>query len=478
MSPARLPEGADSLPEGQGRRPKGAPLSLQRRLMLYLLLSAPLVWLMAVAVSVNRAQHDVNELFDSELIRLARQVQVMLVPAAGNAKAPAAVVRGAGIGEADLSDFAIAVWDAGGQLYLADREGGELPRRPGTAGFVSEQLHGELWRVYYLPSAGGDWLVAAGQKAYERDELVYDLTISQVLPWLLVLPLLLAALAWAVRRALAPVVAIANDLEQRDAANLQPLPVQAAPAELTPLLHAINAQFARVDALLTRERRFTADAAHEMRTPLAVLRAQWDVVRRARDEHERGEAQARFSAGLERMDRLVTQMLALSRVDSRAAAAQAVPWEHDVDWPVVVGQAMSECLPLAERRRIEFACEWPPVPREALPLLGDAELLAVMLRNLLDNAARYAPPGTLVTVRFSRDRLEVENAGAALEPAELERLGERFRRPVGQQESGSGLGISIVQRIAALHGLAVRFGPREDGTGMKVVVRFAAAASS
>ncbi|MDA8341672.1 MAG: wax ester/triacylglycerol synthase family O-acyltransferase, partial [Actinomycetota bacterium] len=111
--------------------------------------------------------------------------------------------------------------------------------------------------------------------------------------------------------ALAPVVAIAGELEQRDAANLKPLPVQAAPAELTPLLHAINTQFARIDALLTRERRFTADAAHEMRTPLAVLRAQWDVVRRARDEPERAQAQARFSAGLDRMYRLVTQMLAL-----------------------------------------------------------------------------------------------------------------------------------------------------------------------
>jgi len=448
-------------------------LSLQRRLMLYLLVAAPLVWLMAVAVSVNRAQHDVNELFDSELIRLARQVQVVLGDGAGNAKGSGAVPDAAAIGEADLSDFAIAVWDERGQLYLADREGGELPRRPDASGFVTEQLNGQLWRVYYLASARGGWLVAAGQKTYERDELVYDLTISQVLPWLLVLPLLLAVLAWAVRRALAPVVAIASDLEQRDAANLEPLPVDRAPAELAPLLHAINAQFARMDALLTRERRFTADAAHEMRTPLAVLRAQWDVVRRARDERERGAAQARFSAGLDRMDRLVTQMLALSRVDSRAAAAQSAPWDREVDWPAVMEQAISECLPLAERRRIEFACEWPPVPREALPLLGDAELLAVMLRNLLDNAARYAPEGTLVTVRFARDRLAVENAGARLEAAELERLGERFRRPGGQQESGSGLGISIVQRIAALHGLAVRFGPREDGTGMKVVVGFA-----
>jgi len=455
-------------------RPKGAPVSLQRRLMLYLLVAAPLVWLMAVAVSVNRAQRDVNELFDSELIRLARQVQVVLAHDGGNATPPEGVDKASAIGEADLRDFAIAVWDAQGRLYLADREGGELPRRLDAAGFISQPLRGELWRVYYLQSPGGEWLVAAGQKAYERDELVYDLTISQVLPWLLVLPLLLAALAWAVRRALAPVVAVAGELQHREASDLRPLAANGAPAELTPLLTAINAQFARVDALLKRERRFTADAAHEMRTPLAVLRAQWDVVRRARDERERADAQARFSAGLDRMDRLVTQMLALSRVDSREVA----PLEREVDWPAVAEQAISECLPLAERRRIEFACEWPPGRREALPLMGDAELLAVMLRNLLDNAARYAPTGTLVTVRFSPDRVEVENAGAALEPAELERLGERFRRPGGQQESGSGLGISIVQRIAALHGLAVRFGPRADGTGMKAAVTFADARPS
>jgi len=452
-------------------------MSLQRRLMLYLLVAAPLVWLMAVAVSVNRAQRDVNELFDSELIRLARQVQVVLARDGGTANPAEGVDKASAIGEADLRDFAIAVWDAQGRLYLADREGGELPRRLDTAGFISQHLHGELWRVYYLQSPGGQWLVAAGQKAYERDELVYDLTISQVLPWLLVLPLLLAALAWAVRRALAPVVAVAGELQHREASDLRPLAARGAPAELMPLLNAMNAQFARVDALLTRERRFTADAAHEMRTPLAVLRAQWDVVRRARDEGERADAQARFSAGLDRMDRLVTQMLALSRVDSRAADAQAASWDREVDWPAVVEQAMSECLPLAERRRIEFACEWPPERREALPLLGDAELLAVMLRNLLDNAARYAPPGTLVTVHFTRDRLEVENAGAALAPAELERLGERFRRPGGQQESGSGLGISIVRRIAALHRLAVSFGPRGDGTGMKVALTFADARS-
>ena len=450
-------------------------MSLQRRLMLYLLLSAPLIWLMAVAVSINRAQHDVNELFDTELIRLARQVQVML----GNERTGATPAGGlpasaTAVGEADLRDFAIAVWDRQGQLFLADREGGELPRRTEAAGFVTERLNGEQWRVYYLHSATGEWLVAAGQKAYERDELVFDLTLSQIVPWLLVLPLLLLVLAWAVRRALAPVLDIAADLQQRPAADLKPVRAPDAPTELAPLLDAINRQFGRIDALLTRERRFTADAAHEMRTPLAVLRAQWDVVRRARDEGERMQAQAGFAAGLDRMDRLVTQMLALSRVESGAAANDAGGPKPEVDWRALVEQAVSDCLPLAERRRIEFDCEWPGDPREALPLFGDAELLTVMLRNLLDNAARYAPEGSLVTMRFSRDRLEIENPGATMEPDQRERLGERFRRPSGQQESGSGLGVSIVQRIAELHGLEVRFGPRDDGSGMKVVLTFGA----
>jgi two-component system, OmpR family, sensor histidine kinase QseC len=454
-------------------------MSLQRRLMLYLLLAAPLVWGLALLVSVQRAQRDVNELFDTELIRLARQVQVVVTDNRDGVQPPLPPVTQAGsTGEADLRDFAIAVWDAQGRLFLSDREGGELPRRPHATGFVSEQLHGELWRMYYLQAPAGKWLIAVGQKAYERDELVFDLTVSQILPWLLVLPVLLGVLAWAVRRALAPVLGIAADLRQREAFDLKPLAARDAPAELMPLLKAINAQFARIDALIARERRFTADAAHEMRTPLAVLRAQWDVVRRAKDDADRKEAQARFSAGLDRMDRLVTQMLAMSRVESRAAAGHAADPRQEVNWPAVVEQAISECLPLAGRRRIEFACEWADDPRNALPVLGDPELLTVMLRNLLDNAARYAPAESLVQIRFTRDRLEVENAGAALEPAELAGLGERFRRPRGLEESGSGLGISIVQRIAALHGLDVAFGPRADGTGMKVVLTFAESAGA
>ncbi|HLS56217.1 MAG TPA: ATP-binding protein [Zeimonas sp.] len=444
-------------------------MSVQRRLLLYLLLGAPVVWAIALLISADRARDEVNELFDTELIRLARQVQVTLSDLAG----PTASAPGLGLsppasgGEADLRDMAVAVWNAEGRLVLNDREGAQLPRDPQAAGFVDMKIGGEPWRVYYLQSPRAEWLVAAGQSVHERDELVWNLVFSQLLPWLLVLPVLLLAMTWAVRRSLAPVRALELELRSRAADALQPVPVDRAPLELRPLLAAMNGLFARIDATLARERRFTADAAHELRTPLAVLRAQWDVLCSATDAAERQRAEARLKAGLDRMDRLVTQMLAMSRLD----ATDRLPATAAVNWHALVEQAISDVLPLAERRRIELGCDWPGGGAPAFPLHGDGELLAVLLRNLLDNAVRYAPEGSTVTLRFDGGGLAIENDGPPLPAETLARLGERFHRFAGQSESGSGLGVSIAQRVAALHGLTLRYRARPDGSGVVVELR-------
>lgn len=455
-------------------------MSLQRRLLLYLLICAPLVWGVALFVSINRARYEVNELFDTELIRLAAQVQATLnFDSSSTGSVSRLPLEGTpDAGDADVQELAIAVWDAKGKLMIADHEGVALPRHPDASGFRNETLDGKTWRVYYLQSSTGEWLVASGQQAQERDEVVYNLTASQIAPWLLVLPALLAAMAWAVRRAISPVHQLATELQARDANDLKRIPDDHAPAELKPLVGAMNGLFARIEDTLDRERRFTADAAHELRTPLAVLRAQWDVVRRSDGAAERAQAEAKLGAGLDRLDRLVTQMLALSRLESPLEASAPLSRATAVHWPTVVEQAIGDCLALAEQRRIELACEWPSPGVEPLPLQGDEHLLTVLLRNLLDNAVRYAPPGTVVTLRFSADRLEIENDGEPLTAEQFARLGERFYRPEGQQAFGSGLGVSIVQRIAALHGLAPTFGPRTDGRGMTVVLRRADAVSA
>jgi two-component system sensor histidine kinase QseC len=447
-------------------------MSIERRLLWLLLICAPLVWALGLGVSVNRAQQEVNELFDTEMIRLSRQVQATLVldpaqvPEVGNATAPAN-----DMGAGDVRDLAIAVWDRTGHLKLADREGVMLPHDPDAAGFRNLVLADHPWRVYYLQSLDGRWLVAAGQKVEEREELVLDLTLGQLFPWLLVLPVLLAVMVWAVRRALAPVRQLARDLGERSADALHPVPDTLVPAELRPMFTAMNGLFTRIESTLARERQFTADAAHELRTPLAVLRAQWDVVRRAASPAERAVAEAKLGAGLDRLDRLVTQMLALARLDRNSLPQPLVA----VDWTALVEAALSDCLPLAGRRSIEFACDGPADGAAVLPLQGEEALLTVMLRNLLDNATRYAPVGSTVQLRLAAEHIEIENPGPALAPDVLQRLGERFYRPEGQDEAGSGLGLSIVRRIAALHGLVVAHGALADGQGVRVSISRAAA---
>ena len=446
-------------------------MSLQRRLLLYLLICAPLVWTIGMLISVSRARHEVNELYDTEMIRLARQIQAMLVSLPpGPARADSALPPQGNAGAAEVSDFTVAVWDAQGRLLNLDGEAAQLTHRPQASGFFDENLDGDRWRVYYLPSAGDGWLVASGQKAYERDELVYSLTLSQLLPWFLVLPVLLLVMAWAVKQALQPVRELSDELRSRAAEDLRPLPDGQAPQELKPLVEAMNGLFTRIDATLARERRFTADAAHELRTPLAVLRAQWDVVRRAASGAERAAAERKLSSGMDRLDRLVTQLLALAGVEARLAMRDDAT--RDVSWPGIVEQAVSDCLPTAERRGVEIECLWPPSKIHPFPLRGDAHLLTMMLRNLLDNAVRYGPPGSVARVSFDADSLVVENDGEPLSDEQLARLGERFYRPEGQQESGSGLGISIVQRIAALHRLDVSFRARDDDRGVRATVRY------
>jgi two-component system sensor histidine kinase QseC len=440
-------------------------MTLQRRLLVLLLAGAPVIWALAVGFALWRAHLEINELFDTQQVRLAQQVAALLPSAQLEGPPRAVPALPAGSGAAELEDLSIAVWNERGDLLLADREGAALPFDAAAEGFVDLKLGAASWRVYYL-RGGGPWRVAVGQATDERSEVLRDLLAGQLLPWLLMLPVLLAVIAAAVRRGLRPVREIAREVQQRRADSLAPLQVGEVPAELRPLLGSMNDLFARIERALEHERRLTADAAHELRTPLAGLRAQWEAAQLATTDAERAQAQARIGEGIERLSRLVSQLLALASAESGSRLVYTAP----VDWHRVVERALSDCLPLLDGTGTEVTVGWP-AQGAPLPLAGDESLLATLLRNLVDNALRYAPPRSLVAVRFSADSLVVEDAGPGLGAEQMARLGDRFYRPPGQAQSGSGLGISIVQRVAQLHGLAVRFANRDDGPGLRVTIR-------
>lgn len=432
-------------------------MTLQRRVMLFLLLSAPLVWFAGLLFGLNRARFEIDELFDTQQVRLARQVLSTLPGAALGALEAARLPPpdSASSGVAEPDSLAIAVWNRQGQLLLTDSEGIYLPYRAEGHGFVNLDIQGQAWRSYYLSPPSGEWLVAVGQEAGERDELVRALLASQLVPWVLTLPLLLLAMAAAVRQALKPVRELAQALEQRASNDLKPLPPQHVPADLLPLVTAMNGMLRRVELTIEHERRFTADAAHELRTPLAALQSQWDAARLVAGQSGRGSsgAEEKISEGLARLSRLVTQMLSLSRLEHHGAFATHSP----IDWPALIERVFSEVLPLAEQGHVELACDWPA--QDGTPVLrqGDSGLLAVMLRNLLDNAVRHTASGGQVRLRLTTDAIEVLDEGPGVAEDQLPRLGERFFRLPDARHTGSGLGLSIVARIAALHGLHCHF---------------------
>ncbi|MDZ7651517.1 MAG: ATP-binding protein [Burkholderiaceae bacterium] len=448
-------------------------MTLRRRLLMLLLAAAPLVWLITLLLTVLIARKEINELFDTQQVRLAQQVLVILPAELAPDGAPherPPPLAGLDPGEAELKDMAIAVVSSDGRLLLTDREGAQLPLQA-APGFSGATLDGQGWRIYTLVSRDGRWRVVVGQAMEERDELLADLLASQALPGLLALPLLLAAMAWAVQRALRPLEALRDDLQSRAATDLQPLHAAHVPGELQPLVTSMNALLARIEQALAHERRVTADAAHELRTPLAALRAQWEAAQAATDSAVRGQAQKQVGAVIERLSHLVDQLLQLARAEGEDAAR--VGALAPIDWQRVIESALSDCLPLMEARGSDVEVDWPDHGIAPLPLTGSDPLMTTLLRNLIDNALRYSPPGATVRVRLTGDALLVEDNGPGLGTEELARLGDRFYRPPGQAQTGSGLGVSIVRRIAELHGLAMHAAnrPSAEGSGLRVVLR-------
>jgi two-component system sensor histidine kinase QseC len=260
-------------------------------------------------------------------------------------------------------------------------------------------------------------------------------------------------------------------VEHRDPRNLAPLEVGAPPKEVAPLVESLNRLFARVRESIEHEKRFTADAAHELRTPVAALRAQAQVAQGAATDRERQHALAQVIAGCDRATRLIEQLLTLARLEPAGADR---PLQR-CDLAGIARAAVAEVAPAAVAKSTEIELDAP----EAAPVEGAPELLAVLARNLVDNAVRYSPAGSVVQVSVANVahavELRVSDNGSGVPREALARLGERFFRQPGSMEPGSGLGLSIVRRIAELHGARVTFGATAQQGGLTVEVRFPAA---
>lgn len=401
-------------------------------------------------------REEVNDLLDAELIALARSLRH------GELLQPGDPLPSLAVGEEN--DFVI-------QLYRPDgtRMASSLPRvtlpLPPTEGFHTVTWQGQSWRLYERRFSGRIVVVAQPQEA--RDELSAAMALSVIWPMLALIPVL-ALLIWlAVRSGLRPLESIAAAVARRSPALMEPLRVSALPRELEPLVSALNDLLERLAHALQVQRDFVADAAHELRTPLAAVGLQAQLVERASSGQERAEAVGRLRAGLQRATHLVQQLLTLARQDPSTAARPAGP----VRLNDVVREALGDFVSQAHAKRIDLGL----VQDDPVRISGDAEGLRILVGNLLDNAIRYTPEGGRVDVSVSRDEgegvLEVSDDGPGIPAQERTRVLRRFYRPPGSGAAGSGLGLAIVKEIVDRHGAAITL-ETAPGGGLRVSVRF------
>ena len=450
-----------------------ARLSLRLRLILLFGILALVTWLAASVFAWQQTRHNINEVFDTQQILFAKRLagaglaEMMAVEHDERLPETKKILHKGNRGHTDDDALTFAIFDRQGKMLLNDGENGKHIRFDGsTQGFVDGQLVGDddEWRLLWLTTADGKFRVVVGQEYDYRNDLAWTLVSGQLMPWLASLPILLLAMILLITRELRPLRRVADDLHRRAPDDTAPLSTQQVPSEVLPLVTSLNSLFSRTGELLVRERRFTSDAAHELRSPLAALRVQTEVVQLSGDDASaREHALENLTTSIDRATRLVDQLLTLSRLESFDGLEELEP----ISWSRLLMQVIGEQDAAAHARGIALRFEQQGEP---LAIQGQPLLLSLMLRNLIDNAVRYSPRGSTVTVWLDKQGIRVEDQGPGIDDAHLARLGERFYRPPGQQQTGSGLGVSIVQRIAQLHGLQVSYRNRQQG-GLEVAIR-------
>jgi two-component system OmpR family sensor kinase len=432
--------------------------SIRRRLLLLQLSAVLLVSGLAVAGAYYRIRDEFYEMQDYHL----QQVALLLMQ-----QGELADMRGlAPLPEEQDLDFIGQIWSENHKLIYSSHEDYPLPL-PDRAGLSTVEWDDELFRIYALTRHGRTVQVA--QSLEVREAALQGMSVRLMLPLVLIVPLLGIATWISVGRGLRPLGALREEVTQRNPASLLPIALEHAPDEVKPLVGSLNDLLLRLGQALDSQRRFTADAAHELRTPLTGVKLQFQLLERAQSEQERHEAIALLKAGIEQAIRLVHQLLTLARLEPDSVAVAHLP----VALGAIARRTLADFAPRAAEGSIALRlgrCD-------EVTLAGDEDQLRILINNLVDNAVRYTPAdGEVEVCVVAADgavRLEVADSGPGIPVQERPRVFDRFYRVAGSTAPGSGLGLSIAQRVADAHGASIELDTSARG-GLLVRVRFPA----
>jgi len=446
--------------------------SLFGEILDWMLAPLLLLWPMSIAITYLVAKSIANQPFDhaledsvTVLAQQVRSVDGKLIR--GLSGAARDILRAD-----DVDNIYFQILGPRGDAIDGDRD---LPHpgsdpdedqaRAGSVRFRNDTMHGTPVRVAYIhirvePSDSAPSphpplaLVQVAETLEKRAQLANEIIKGVILPQFIILPIVLALVWFALSRGLSPLAQLQERIRARGSDDLSPIASNLVPEEISPLVGSLNEMLERLGHTIEMQKRFIADAAHQMRTPLAGMRMQSELALRQTDSGEIHRSLEQLAKSSESATRLVNQLLALARAENQPQAGSSMV---QLELSALARSTVHDWVQASFVQQIDLGYEEPPAP---VHIAGDPTMLRELLSNLIDNALRYTPAGGSVTVRVRVDiedhaLLEVEDTGPGIPPAERTRVFERFYRILGNTAEGSGLGLAIVREIAQQHGAEV-----------------------
>lgn len=435
------------------------PRSLRTRLIWLLFVAIFLTAVVQALIAYRTAHTEADAMFDYHMQQMAMSLKSGL-PFNGVDNAAQGTPE-----EGDV-DLMVQVWTAEGLRVFQSTSRAPLTDRA-ILGFSNLKANGTTYRVFSIQSRSQTIQVA--QDMAIRRTMAGGLALRSVLPIAVMAPLLMLVVWWAVSASLAPVDRVRRQIAMRHADELTEVSTAGLPDEIRPLVNELNLLFSRVQHAFEAQKSFVADAAHELRSPLAALKLQAQGLKRASDDATRSIAVDRLNAGIDRATRMIEQLLVLAR---QQAGTSIGPNKKSVQLSDIARRAIEDVASTAQERQIDIGL----IETQAGEIICDPQALDILLRNLLGNAIKYTPPHGTVDLAVNRvdDRLilTLDDSGPGIPESDRRRVLDRFYRVAGTETSGSGLGLAIVKSIADLHDASLVLERSQRLGGLRVQVSF------
>lgn len=462
--------------------------SIRTFLLINLLLSVTLITSLAIIGNLFLAHKDIQTQLDAQLIRTTSRIDAFfsvpdtnfnytLIQKALNSRliqntenaSMTTTQQGAATESHIENSIEFQIWNNNGTLLIHSPNAPKMPLSSGTNGLTTLWLDGKAWRVNTIYNPESQLTIMVAERSNYRQHLENQLTQDTVIIMLITYPFL-GILIWIiVGRGLDTLKRVANEVKHRAPTYLEPVDLESVPTEIEPLVVELNSLFSRLAGAFERNKRFTADAAHELKTPLAALSTQTQVALRAETPEDRKAALLKVLASVNRSTHMVQQLLTLSRMDPESSTIKLEK--------IALGRVATEVAALLAPEAIAKNIDLELVNPDAKTIIeGNPTYVSILIRNLVDNAIRYNSEGGFVKIDITEtdDKaiLSVTDDGPGI-PEELrERVFERFYRVIGNKSTGSGLGLGIVAQIVQLHKADIELNTPENGKGIEFRILF------